>query len=232
MKITFCGLLALVLCCFLTGDAAPPKAVGATTVFIDTSGVQPGRYPVMLVVGANGSVTLERPKNVIRLSDVLTGQNPSPAPSPNSSLSQKVKALTAKVTDKAKEQNAAGLSVIYSAVSSRVTDGKINGAQSLQELKKLTDGFLKARGASDYWKDWGVGVGAALAEEAAQGRLGSDQDYASAYETIAQSLAGSAKDSGKKLKIRELLKVLLEVLGDGEDFNWMTILKLLLTLLA
>ena len=209
---------------------------GPGYLLLDISTWKPGRYPVVITVDAQGKATA-----VPLAVTPMDGKPTDPvAPIPNpSSLSQTVATLTKAVTDPAKTQNAAGLSVIYSVIGSKVADGKSTVAAGLAELKKLTDAFLKARGAEAVWKDWRVGVGAALTAERAAGRLATDAQHAAALSTIADSLgsdaklaARMAKRGGGKVKLKGLIKVLLAIFADGGDFDFGTILKLILGILT
>jgi len=227
-------LVILGLMCLLGGNSYSQSGKGSQYLVIDILGMKPGRYVISFTIGADGSTSVPVPLPVTRL-----GQTPTDPVIPNQgSLSSQVSKLTKGVSDPEKTQNAAGLSVIYSVVGSKVADGKSTGAEGLAQLKSLTDGFLKARGVEANWSDWRSGVGVALTAERTAGRLTTDAQIAAALTTIADSLAGDGRALAKiekrkgKIKLKGLIKVLLAVFADGGDFDFTTILKLILGILG
>jgi len=226
--------ISLALLLIFAASVLAGTGKGPGYLLINTQKWEPGRTVIVVTTDANGGHTWDF------LSATPPGNVPTDpvVPSP-SSLSQTVRNLTTKVTDPEKTQNAAGLSVIYSIVGSKVADGKSTGAEGLAQLKKLTDSFLKARGAEAAWKDWRAGVGAALTAERTAGRLTTNAQVATALKTIGDSLGSDAKQSAKiarrgggKIKLKGLIKVLLAVFADGGDFDFATILKLILGILG
>ena len=222
----------LVLCLSVVAIAGTGRAVGY--LLLDTSKWTAGVRYFQITTDAGGNHTVV-PLSVTQADGSTT---PGPVVPISSSLSQTVQNLTSKVNDPEKVQNAAGLSVIYSIVGSKVADGKATGAEGLAQLKKLTDGFLKARSVEANWKAWRVGVGAALTAERTAGRLTTDAQHAAALTTIADSLAGDGRALAKiekrkgKIKLKGLIKVLLAIFADGGDFDFATILKLILGILG
>ena len=136
-----------------------------------------------------------------------------------------------------KEDNAVGIALGYSIVSSRVTAGSITIAKSREDLKNLTDKFLQKQGATEHWTAWRTAVGRALGAEQAAGRLSTKEKVADAYQTIAEALVAQQRVARAQLKGRflKILKIVLtilpEIVGDG-DFNILDLVKILSGLLG
>jgi len=225
--------VAVVIACFtvMAGTGSGPGYL-----LLDISTWKPGKYPVVITIDANGNAS------AVPLAVTKLGAGPSdpgtPIPSP-SSLRATVAALTKAVTDPVKAQNAAGLSVIYSLGSSLAAGGK-TPAETGTQVKKLTDEFLSERKAGTAWAAWRKGVGQALAVELAAGRLTTSDQYSAALSEIAAGLDGEAKSltsmsrkSGKRGGrfgglLKTLLKVLGPILAEGGEFNWATVIRLII----
>tara|TARA_R100000808_G_scaffold6864_1_gene20227 strand:+ start:258 stop:971 length:714 start_codon:yes stop_codon:yes gene_type:complete len=208
---------------------------GRGYLLIDIAAWKPGRYPVLITVDANKRASVV-PLPVTRLNGT-TPDPGGPITPPAAGLAQTVSQLTKQVTDPEKEDNAAGLAVIYSVVSSQIGGGNLQPKAALGRLKTLTDAFLAERKAADNWTAWRQGVGAALAAEYKAGRLTTSAQYTAALETVAKSLASDAQQSaakgGRRLRFTKILRVVmqvLETLGDGGDFDLPALVKILLGL--
>lgn len=146
-----------------------PAMADEVAVLVDDS--KPGTY--LLTIGADGSVSAV-PLRVIR-----PGQSPSPptdptdpAPQPPTAFSGAVSSLTKQaIADGASSTTAAGLSAVYSLVSSGVKDGSIPEASALAAVKAATDTVLANVADAAKWAKWRTDLGLALETLKQQGAL-------------------------------------------------------------
>jgi len=228
--------IALVVCLLFSAVALGGSSRGPGYLLINTANWGPGTKVLRVTTDVDGRHTWDF------LTETPKSGDPLPPPPNPTDLSKKVRELTAAVIDPNKEENSAGLSVIYSVVSSRYADGNYAKIKDgLEDLQKLTDGFLKARGVENAWKPWRAGTGDALTAVKDAGKLKTSAQYASALKTVADSLGSSTREmvatarrdgKGERIKIGNILKILMDLLGSGGGFDWKTILKLLLGLLG
>ena len=218
----------------LSVDSGEAQRKGAARVpeyrAVDISMYPEGDTPV--IVRRRGATVSLVPLPVINSS----GDPGDPIIPQPSNLRTAVLQATKAVTDPKKEDNAVGIALGYSIVSSRVGGGSVTIAQAQKEIKALTDKFLEKQGATDNWKAWRQSVGAALGAEQQAGRLKTKDQVAKAFTTIAEALVAEQKVARAQLKGRflKILRVVLTILPeilDGGDFNILDLVEILSGLL-
>lgn len=143
-------------------------AVSAEEVAVLVDDSKPGTY--LLTVANDGSVSV----NPIRV--VRPGQSPTtptdPTPGQPTAFSETVSALTKAALDGGgSPTTAAGLSSVYSLVSSGVKGGSIPEANALSAIKVATDTVLNNVSDKDKWAKWRTDLGTALETLRQQGVL-------------------------------------------------------------
>tara|TARA_B100000686_G_scaffold179769_1_gene186730 strand:+ start:1443 stop:2165 length:723 start_codon:yes stop_codon:yes gene_type:complete len=212
------GALILVGC-FITIGSAQNAGKGPGYVLIPTRDWPAGSKVIVITTDANGRHTWA-PLPVTPQTGSDPGTPSPPGQSPG--LKEAVIKATQAVNDSKKDDNSMGIAVLYALVSSRVSEGSLEGDKSAAELRQLTDAYLKKQGAGESWKPWRSAVGKALKAEADAGRLSSNIQIAAAYDTIAKVLTGEmrlsrAQFKGRFLKIlRVVLQVIPEIINDGD----------------
>jgi hypothetical protein len=152
-------------------------------VVLDDS--KPGTY--LVTIGPDGSV-IAVPLRVVRVGAPAPPTNPPPTGTPTA-FETAIKSKTAAVIAAGgSKTTAAGLSAVYSLVSSGVADGSIKPEKAFEAVKAATDAVLAAQADRDKWTSWRIDLAAALMTLRDQGLLTSKEQIAGALKEISQGI--------------------------------------------
>jgi len=177
------------------------------------------------------------PSMVIPVATTSTvGGGPTVPNPPQSSLASSVKTLT---DNQADPEIKVVLAAIYQSTADKVLAGTLKPAAATAEIRRLSGQLLKRH---PKWKAWTDGVGNLLDDLARRGKFDSQGEVAGAFSDVSAGIKASLESQRGTMAVadralfnrgllQKILPILLELLsGDGE-FDFKSILAIVLKLL-